>query len=140
MVAASQTRRGVRVVGEAGVGKSTLAATLVRWEVTEGRVPQGFAQAIAFLTPATMELAAQLAAQLDRCLPDFTAARARFQRDTPESEWKGLDVLHREVLGPLRLVGTDSPLRLVFDGSTNWPWERKARCMRPWTRSSPIRR
>lgn len=118
VVAASQTRRGVRVVGEAGVGKSALAAALVRWEVTEGRVPQGFAQAIAFLTPATSstELAAQLAAQLDRSLPDFTTARVRFQRDTPESEWQGLDALQREVLGPLRLVGMDSPLRLVFDG------------------------
>ena len=118
VVAASQTRRGVWVVGEAGVGKSALAAALVRGEVSESRVPQGFAQAIAFLTPATSstELAAQLAAQLDRSLPDFTTARVRFQRDTPESEWQGLDALQRDVLGPLRLVGMDSPLRLVFDG------------------------
>jgi hypothetical protein len=118
VVAASQQARGVRVVGEAGVGKSALAAALVRWEVTESMVPKGFAQAIAFLTPATSstELAAQLAAQLSRGLPDFAAAQVRFQRDTPESEWKGLDALQREVLGPLRLVQTDHPLRLVFDG------------------------
>lgn len=118
VAAASQTCRGVRVVGDAGVGKSALAAVLVRGAVAEGRVPQGFAQAIAFLTPAnsSTELAAQLTAQLSRNLPDFAAARARFQRDTPESEWKGLDALQREVLGPLRLVGMDSSLRLVFDG------------------------
>ncbi|HMR03139.1 MAG TPA: tetratricopeptide repeat protein [Candidatus Competibacter phosphatis] len=118
VAAASQTCRGVRVVGDAGVGKSALAAALIRWEVTEDRAPKRFAQAIVFLTPVTSstELAAQFAAQLSRSLPDFTAAQARFQRDTPESEWKGLDALQREVQGPLRLVGMDSPLRLVFDG------------------------
>ena len=49
LVEASRAHPVVIVTGEAGVGKSTLAAALARPEVTDGLVPPGFAHAIALL-------------------------------------------------------------------------------------------
>jgi hypothetical protein len=50
VVAASTAERCVVLSGVAGAGKSAIAAALARWEVTEEIVPEGFVQAIAFVT------------------------------------------------------------------------------------------
>ncbi len=119
IVAASEEERCVAVVGDAGTGKSALAAALARAEVAEGHVREGFVQAIAFLSKSTTsgELASQLAEQLERSMPQaFAAAREQFLRHTVYEERQRLGPLEREVVGPLRWLEKDRPVRIVIDG------------------------
>ena len=73
------------MTGEAGAGKSTLAAALVRPELTGGRVPSDFVQAVSFLVQTTNQrsLATDLERQLRRAVPAFAEAVAEFERTCP---------------------------------------------------------
>jgi hypothetical protein len=118
VVAAATDERCVVLIGMAGAGKSALAAALARAEVTGGVVPAGFVQAVAFVTAAagSPELAAQLAERLKSTVRAFAGAQQHFREQTPAEEWKLLDAWQREVLGPLRLLPPDLPVRMVIDG------------------------
>ena len=118
VVAASQAHRAVALVGVAGCGKSALAAALARPELTEGLVPEGFVQAIVFLSQATTTegLAEELAEQLRIAIPDFAGAREQFLRHVTQDELATLSSLEREVVGPLRWLPAERTVRLVVDG------------------------
>jgi hypothetical protein len=118
VVAATTAERCVVLTGVAGAGKSAIAAALARWEVTGGMVPQSFVQAVAFVTTtaSSQELALQLAGQLKTTVRDFAAAQRQFQHQTQAEERAKLDAWHREVIGPLRLLSADRPIRIVIDG------------------------
>ena len=120
LVAASGEHRSVALVGVAGAGKSTLAAALVRPEITDGAVPDRFAHAVAFLTGGLLTdgIARLLADQLARAVPGFVAARDDFQRTRTEDERRRLDALQLDVVGPLRHhQRPDGPVvRIVADG------------------------
>lgn len=93
VVARSRAERCLAVVGEAGTGKSALAAALAWPKVAEGIVPAGFVQAIVLLTEATtpQELARVLTEQLARAVPGSAAwlfprrRLARFHGDVESS-------------------------------------------------------
>jgi tetratricopeptide (TPR) repeat protein len=118
VVAAATDERCVMLTGVAGAGKSSLAAALARSEVTEGIVPAGFVQAVAFVTSAasSTELAAQLSEQLKNTVPAFAMAQQQVRQQIPLEEWKQLDTWQREILGPLRLLPSDRPIRIAIDG------------------------
>jgi hypothetical protein len=115
IVAASKEARCGALVGVAGIGKSALTAALARPAVSGGMVPQGFVQAVSFLSEAigASTLAAQIADQLRRSVP--------FRRRFTQEEVIGLDVLEREVMGPLRCLRSDRAIRLVVDGLAQLP-------------------
>ena len=117
VVARSQAQRCVAVVGEAGRGKSALAAALAWPAVAEGIVPAGFVQAIAFLTEATtsQELARILAEQLARSVPRFREAQQAFAKETPYAEQQRLGSLERQVVGPLKRLAPEAEVRFVID-------------------------
>lgn len=118
IVARSEQVRSLALVGVAGVGKSTLAAALPRPEVTEGIVPAGFVQAVAFFSAilTTGDLAEILATQLDRNVPGFAQARLQFNRELTRDERRKLDRLQREVVGPLNRLASGGVVRIVLDG------------------------
>jgi hypothetical protein len=79
----------VAVVGEAGAGKSAIAAALIRPEVASGIVPARFAQAVVFasesstLTQVDMDLAGQAFRSISysaRSSPKRTVPRRRCRR------------------------------------------------------------
>ena len=117
VVARSREARAVVAIGEAGSGKSALAAALARPEVTGGYVPAGFAHAVAFLSGGmlTSDLAATLADQLARTVPEFAAVRERFFAATPVIEREKLTPIERDVLGPLGRLRSGE-VRIVIDG------------------------
>ena len=110
---ALEGERVVCVVGDAGTGKSTLAAALLR-APEDSTVPIGLVHAAAFVSAAAgvSELARSLAGQLDE-LPGFEQAARRFARDN-QDRWDTLDVWQRELIGPLGVLRL--PLRLLIDG------------------------
>ena len=124
-VAASVRHRSVALVGVAGTGKSTLAAALMRPEVTEDAVPAGFAHSIAFLNSglSTSDLARMLVDQLDRAVPGFAAARKDYLGALTEDEQRRLDALQRDVLGPLRRLRPvkETVVRILVDGLDQVP-------------------
>ncbi len=124
-VAASGAHRSVALVGVAGTGKSTLAAALMRPEVTEDAVPVGFAHAVAFLSGglSTSDLARMLVDQLDRAVPGFAAARKDYLGALTEDEQRRLDALQRDVLGPLRRLRPvkETVVRILVDGLDQVP-------------------
>ncbi len=106
------------LVGEAGSGKSALAAALAWPRVTADIVPNGFVHAIALLTEATTPhgLARMLAAQLSRSVARFREAQEHFARDSALSQRQRLGILERLVVGPLNLLQTGESIRLIVDG------------------------
>ena len=90
------------LTGEAGVGKSTLAAALARPEITEARVPPGFAHAVAMLDTTTnlRNLAVDLQGQLRHSVAGFAGAVEEFHRSVPRNEREKLDFLGQMVLRP----------------------------------------
>jgi hypothetical protein len=118
VVEATTAERCVVLTGVAGAGKSTIAAALARWDVTDGMVPEGFVQAVTFVTAAasSQELALELAEQLKKTVPNMAAAQQKFHQQTLGEEWTKLDAWQREIIGPLRLLPVDRPIRLVIDG------------------------
>ena len=118
VVARSQAERCVAVLGAAGSGKSALAATLAWPEVAGGAVPNGFVQAVAFLTEATtaQELARILAEQLTRSVARFRETQQAFTRETPYAEQQRLGSLERQVVGPVSRLMPRAEVRFVIDG------------------------
>ena len=112
----------VAVVGNAGAGKSAIAAVFIRPEVAPGIVPPRFAQAVVFSsessTPA--QVAMDLSGQLGRSVPGFSELARAFERATSDEEWNGLDALHRLVVGPLTLY-KGGPVRIVIDAIDQLP-------------------
>jgi hypothetical protein len=90
------------LTGEAGVGKSTLAAALARPEITQGFVPRDFAHAVGLLGGTTnlRYLAVDLEQQLRRSVAGFALAVEEFHRSVPRGEREKLDFLTRMVLRP----------------------------------------
>jgi hypothetical protein len=123
IVARPEHERGLALVGVAGVGKSALAAALSLPEVTEGIVPAGFVQAVAFFSAilTTGDLAETLAAQSDRNVPGFAQARLQFSRELTRDERRKLDRLQREVIGPLNRLASGGVVRIVLDGLDQIP-------------------
>jgi hypothetical protein len=118
VVKESQLHRFLCIVGNAGTGKSALAAAMAWPRVTEGIVPSGFVQGIVLLNEATTPraLATSLAAQLTHSVPEFLMARAAFERETPSGARDQLGALEREIIGPLRrLSPVPESVRLIVD-------------------------
>jgi hypothetical protein len=107
----------VAVVGEAGTGKSALAAALAWPKVAAGLVPAGFAHAVALLTEATtpQEFARILTEQLGRSVSGFAQAQQRFARETPYAEQQRLGTVERQLVEPLRRLEGAAELCLVVD-------------------------
>ena len=114
----------VVLTGEAGAGKSTLAAALARPEVAGGRVPDGFVHAVAILGLTTNQRS--LADDLERAapsapLPGFAGAVAEFERSVPRPERDALDLLPQMVLRPLAYLAGPPEVRIVLDGFDQLP-------------------
>ena len=109
-------------MGDAGAGKSAIAAALIRPEVAPGIVPPRFAQAVVFASESSTptQVAMDLSGQLGRSVPGFTELARAFERATSEEEWNGLDALHRHVVGPLTLH-EGGPVRIVIDAIDQLP-------------------
>jgi hypothetical protein len=123
----SQRHPLMAIVGEAGMGKSAIAAALIRPEVVPGVVPPRFAQAVVFASESSTptQVAADLSGQLRRSVPEFSALVRAFERATSEEEWDGLDALHRRVVGPLTLH-QGGPVRIVIDAIDQLPEDSSA--------------
>jgi Caspase domain/Tetratricopeptide repeat len=123
----SQRQPLMAVVGDAGAGKSAIAAALIRPEVAPGIVPPRFAQAAVFAsessTPA--QVAMDLSGQLGRSVPGFTELARSFERAASEEEWNGLDALHRHVVGPLTLH-KGGAVRIILDAIDQLPEDSSA--------------
>ena len=80
VVARALAERCVVVAGDAGTGKSALAAALAWPRVAQGSVPAGFVHAIALLTEATTPpaIAYTLTKQLARSISGFREAHQSF--------------------------------------------------------------
>jgi tetratricopeptide (TPR) repeat protein len=119
----TRASRCVAVVGPAGVGKSTLVATLARAELADDLIPRRFVHGLAFASPTTTvsQLATDLSRQLNLTVQDFTAAAEEFRRQTRLAEWEGLDPLTQQVVGPLRQLAPERTVRLVIDGLDQFP-------------------
>ena len=117
LVARSLTAHCVAVVGEAGTGKSALAAALAWPCVADAMVPARFIHAIALLTEATTPhgLARTLTDQLGRSLPGFSDAQSTFARETPYAEQQRLGTLEKQLIGPLQRLEPTAEVRLVVD-------------------------
>ncbi|WP_052494251.1 tetratricopeptide repeat-containing protein [Nitrosospira sp. NpAV] len=107
IVTRSQAERCVAVVGDAGTGKSALAAALAWPKAAPEVIPAGFVHAIVLLNEAMTprELARILTEQLVRSVPGFRKAQQAFTRDTPYDEQQKLDTLEKQLLGPLTWLG-----------------------------------
>ena len=118
LVEASRSHPVVVLTGEAGAGKTSLAAALARPEITGGRVPDDFVHAIAILTNNTNQrsLADDLERQLRRSVPGFAGAVAEFERSVPLPQREALDFLPRKVLRPLAYLVGQPEVRIVLDG------------------------
>ena len=95
LVEASRLHRVVVLTGEAGSGKSCLAAALARPEIAGGRVPDGFVHAIAILTRDTnpASLGSDLERQLRGSVPGFAEGVAEFGRSVTLPEREKLEAL-----------------------------------------------
>jgi len=107
VTALSLKEQCMAVVGDAGTGKSAIAAVLAWPNAVKGLIPAGFVQAIALLTEATTprELARSLTEQLARSVKGFREAQQSFTRDTSYEEQQKLDTLEKQLLGPLKWLG-----------------------------------
>jgi NACHT domain len=123
VVARSRAQRCLAVVGEAGAGKSALAAALAWPEFAARIVPARFVQAIALFTEATtpQELARAVGDQLARAVPGFHEAQKEFARETPYAAQQTLGTLERQVVEPLKRLAPAPDVRLVLDGLDRLP-------------------
>jgi hypothetical protein len=117
VVRQSQVHSCLAVVGEAGMGKSALAAALAWPEKAPQMVTTGFVQAIVLLNEAQtpQEIARLLSQQLCRSVAGFQAAQREFDRNTPYAEKQRLGSLEKQVIEPLRLLTPQAEVRIVVD-------------------------
>ena len=127
VVQVSERHPLVAVVGDAGAGKSAIAAALIRPEVAPSIVPPRFTQAVVFASESTTptQVATDLSGQLGRSVPGFRELSRAFERAASEEEWNGLGALHRHVIGPLTLHEGD-PVRIVIDAIDQLPEDSSA--------------
>jgi hypothetical protein len=121
-----EVNRAVAITGPAGAGKSAVVAALSRPDITGGAIPAGFLHGIAFLTATTnsAEVGSILSRQLGQSVPGFADCRDEFRVRTQHTpEWSGLDAMHRDLVGPLRLLKRTDPLRIAIDGLDQAPAE-----------------
>jgi Tetratricopeptide repeat/NACHT domain len=118
LVATTDAKRYVALTGLAGSGKSALAAALVRPALAGGNVPEGFVQAIFFISEGITsgDVARDLSLQLSSAVPGFAQAQNKFRSQIKPEELVQLDSLQQEVLRPLLLLDTSHPVRIVLDG------------------------
>ena len=119
----AQAHRCVMLTGPRGSGKSTLAAALPQPAAAAGRVPDGFVHAIAFATSTSTidSLSAALAGALRVTVDGFGHAVNAFDKRLDPAEQRGLPALERRVMGPLRLMKLQHPVRLVIDALDELP-------------------
>jgi hypothetical protein len=117
VVRQSQVHPCRAVVGEAGMGKSALAAALAWPEKAPQMVPTGFVQALVLLNEAQtpQEIARLLSQQLCRSLAGFQDAQRDFDKNTPYAEKQRLGALEKHVIEPLRLLAPQAEVRIVVD-------------------------
>lgn len=113
----------VALIGNAGTGKSTIAAALLRPERSEGCVPSNFVQAVAFISESTSpeDLATQLSTQLRSRSPSFAESRRRLQHSSMAGQYEMVDRLEWDVVLPLRTRKGTAPIRIVIDGLDQLP-------------------
>ena len=123
LVSAAREHPCVMFTGPRGSGKSTLAAALALPAAAGGHVPDGFVHAIAFATStSTMDsLSAALAGSLRVSVDGFAQAVNAFDAGLDAAEREGLPALQRGILGPLRLMKLQRPVRLVIDALDELP-------------------
>jgi hypothetical protein len=123
LVIAAREHQCVMLTGPRGSGKSTLAAALAQPAAAGGHVPDGFVDAIAFATStSTMDtLSAALAGSLRVSVDGFARAVNEFDARLDAAEREGLPALQRRVMGPLRLMKLQRPVRLVIDALDELP-------------------
>jgi hypothetical protein len=123
----SQRHPLLAVVGDAGAGKSAIAAALIRPGVAPGIVPPRFAHAVVFASESSTptQVAMDLSDQLGRSVPGFTELARAFEQLVSEEEWNGLDALHRQVIRPLTRHKGD-PVRIVIDAIDQLPEDSSA--------------
>jgi LCP family protein required for cell wall assembly len=111
--------RRIVVTGRQGSGKSTLLAALARPNLAEDIVPRRFLDAVVFMnehnTPAY--LAQEISEQLHRRVVGFSATTEAWRRQVPEEEWTRIDEFERRLLGPLRLLSDERPVRISVDSA-----------------------
>jgi hypothetical protein len=117
LVKAAQEHECVTLTGLRGSGKSTLASALLQPTAADGHVPDGFVHAIAFATKAsTMDaIASALAGWLRGTVEGFARAVNEFDERLEATARQGLPALERCVMGPLRLLKLQHPVRLAID-------------------------
>jgi hypothetical protein len=113
----SKVERCVAVLGEAGAGKSALAAALGWSKVTQGIVPARFVQAIALIDEASTphKLASTITQQLARSVPGFSAAQEVFEREMRDDERRTFGILEKRLIGPLKWLAPETEIRVVVD-------------------------
>ena len=123
LVLAAQEHQCVMLTGPRGSGKSTLAAALAQPTAAGGHVPAGFVHAIAFATStSTMDtISAALPGSLRVTVEGFAQAVNEFDARLDPAEREGLPALQRRVMGPLRLMKLQRPVRLVIDALDELP-------------------
>src|SRR6266851_4679823 len=115
VVTASETHRVLTIVGEAGSGKSSLAAAL--YQAHGDALPLDFVtHAIAFtsVNAQVTDLATTIHNQLLARIVNFDRAATSYKTQNLE-HWERLDPFDRLVLGPLSLLRSQ-PVRIVLDG------------------------
>jgi hypothetical protein len=109
--------RCVAVTGDFRSGKSTLVAALARPAIAADVVPARLLHAVLFLTAGQTgeQIAAELARQLCRSVPEFEVARAQYR----EEAGPGVSAFDLAVVGPLRILTKGwqgGPVRIALDG------------------------
>ncbi|MFM0003925.1 caspase family protein [Paraburkholderia dipogonis] len=117
-VAKTKSCSCVAFIGDAGTGKSTLAAALAWPSVSSGVVPRDFVQGIVLINEATtpQELAKVLSQQLRRAVPGFEEAQNNFNKDSAFPELLRIGTIYRSIVGPLRNLAPVGNVRIVVDG------------------------
>lgn len=122
VVAATLRDRCVALVGDPGLGKSTLAAALARPDVAAD-VPDRFVHAFVTLgeTDTPGQVARTIAQQFAVTVPGFDGVARDFEATQQPADVDVGDPLVRRVGGPLRLLDRPEPVRVVLDGVDQLP-------------------
>ncbi|MFI1763833.1 tetratricopeptide repeat protein [Streptomyces sp. NPDC020800] len=116
-----RSHRLVAVVGTMGTGKTTLAAALCRTELlpADEAAHAPSVGAVIRLDPARWTSGAALillSDQLKKFLPGFAEAKRTYNAQVPEAERTLLARTVAEMAGPLCLMESRDPVRVIVDG------------------------